>query len=270
VAALELLGFASAVPAVLVAVRETSGEQAARRAAPFVALAPAAVFASTGDALFAGVGAWAVACLIVATGPAGRPAERRRRDLWAIAGGLGFGLTMFLSYGLVLLGTIPLAVAVSRRRWRPLALAAVCVAVVVGAFLAMGFWWVDGLLASRAEYLGSIARLRPYAYALVASLAAFAIALGPAIAVGLSRVREHGVWLLVGAALVAVATADLSGMSKLETERIWLPFAVWVLAAGAALWPAGEPSDGVPAVRRWLGLQVGAAIALQLVVAPLW
>ena len=46
--------------------------------------------------------------------------------------------------------------------------------------------------------------------------------------------RDRRAWLVVGAALVAVALADLSGMSKAEVERIWLPFAPFVLAATRA------------------------------------
>ncbi|MEX0755540.1 MAG: hypothetical protein WD556_10580 [Actinomycetota bacterium] len=270
VAALELLGFAAAAPAVLVAVRETAGEHAARRAVPFVTLAPAAVFATTGDGFFAGLGAWAVACLVLAMRPATDSHDRRRATTSAVAGGVLFGATLFCSYGLVLLGTIPLAVARSRRRVRPILIAAAGIVAVALVFLLAGFWWVEGLFASSIQYRESIARLRPYTYASFASLAAFAIALGPALAVGLARLRQRGVWVLTGAALVAVGFAALSGMSKLETERIWLPFAVWVLAAGSALWPAGELRVGIPSVRRWLALQVGAAIVLQVTVAPLW
>ncbi|MGX1132017.1 hypothetical protein RKD49_004207 [Streptomyces glaucescens] len=35
----------------------------------------------------------------------------------------------------------------------------------------------------------------------------------------------------MSAALLALPVADLSGMSKAETERIWLPFALWLLPA---------------------------------------
>jgi hypothetical protein len=41
--------------------------------------------------------------------------------------------------------------------------------------------------------------------------------------------------LLALAALGCVVVADLSGMSKAEVERIWLPFEPWLLIAAALL-----------------------------------
>jgi hypothetical protein len=98
---------------------------------------------------------------------------------------------------------------------------------------------------------------------LLVDAACFAIALGPAIAVALARLRDRRAWLLVGAALLAVAAAAFSGMSKGEVERIWLPFAAWVLPAGIAL--------GLDARRsQWLALQVVFTIGLQTLVRSPW
>ena len=90
------------------------------------------------------------------------------------------------------------------------------------------------------------------------NLAAFALVVGPATAVALPRLRGRGVWLLAGAALVAVALADVSGLSKAEVERIWLPFAPWLLIA----------AGGLP--RRWLAAQVVLGLALQAGVRSPW
>ncbi len=249
---------AAAVPAVLVAAREVAGEHAARLAAPFLVIAPAAVFLGSGDAVFLGVGAWAVALLVLATG-------RRDRvgDLQALAGGLLFGAGLFLSYGLGVLATIPASVAIARRRGRPLVLASGSVALVMAAFASAGFWWLAGLRATRREYLESIARVRPGWLFVWANLAAFAVALGPAAWVGLARLRDRRLWFLVGGAAIAVAVADLSLMSKGEVERIWLPFAPWFLLAAAAL--------GARRNRRaWLGVQAAFAVAIQLWVVSPW
>ncbi|MBO4276078.1 hypothetical protein GSF24_36565, partial [Microbispora triticiradicis] len=57
----------SATVAIGLAVRRVSGEEAARRALPYLALSPAAVWiATTMDAFFAGVGAWGTALLLLA------------------------------------------------------------------------------------------------------------------------------------------------------------------------------------------------------------
>ena len=84
--ALVLAGGAASVAAVMVAVREVAGEAAARAAAPFLVLAPAAIWWSSGDAFFAGVSAWAITLVVLATGT-----EGRRSDRLALAGGLLFG-----------------------------------------------------------------------------------------------------------------------------------------------------------------------------------
>src|SRR5262249_56200471 len=64
-----IAGGVAAVPAVLAAVRDVAGEEMARRAAPFLVLTPAAIWiATSADAFFLGVGAWAVALVVLATG----------------------------------------------------------------------------------------------------------------------------------------------------------------------------------------------------------
>jgi len=254
-------GGVAAVPAVLLTVREVAGEAWARRAAPFVVLAPAAIWiASTADALYAGVSAWGVALVVLATG---RP--RPRADVLAFLGGLLFGITAFLSYGLVLLAAVPLVVAWRRGRLRPLVLAAAGALTVVLGFLAAGFWWVSGLLATRDRYFAGVGSRRPYAEFLVSNAAAFAVVLGPAFAVALTRLRDRRLWLLVGGGLLAVGIAMMSGMSKGEVERIWLPFAVWLLPVGAVL-ALGRRR----ATSAWLGLQAGTAIVVASVVRIPW
>ena len=223
---LALAGGAAAGAAALIALRDLTDEARARVAMPFVVLAPAAIWWSSGDAFFAGIAAWAVCLVVLATGR-----EGRRSDRLAVLGGLLFGVTAFLSYGLVLLALIPLVVAVSRRRLRPLVLAALGVVPVFIAFRAAGFSWPAGLAATRTQYWLGAARGRPYNYFLFGDLAAFALATGPAAAVAIGRLRDRRTWLLVGGALAAIALADLSGMSKAEVERIWLPFVPWVLLA---------------------------------------
>ena len=79
-----------------------SGESTARLAAPFVAVAPTAIWVGvSADGYFAGVAAWGIALLAVAVHRAVRfPA------LLSAGAGLLLGWSVFLSYGLMLLGLV--------------------------------------------------------------------------------------------------------------------------------------------------------------------
>jgi methylthioxylose transferase len=262
---------AAAGPLALVALRALRDERAARAAAPFVAVAPAAVWIGTSaDALFAGVGAAAVALFALATrerpgisaiaGSAGRLARPVGGRALAFAAGAVFGVALMLTYGAAPLAVLLVAIAIRAGRLRLLALAALGALAVLGAFALAGFAWWDGLRATHHLYASGVAARRPYAAFMLIDLAAFAVALGPATAAGLARLRSPAVWTLVAGALVAVAVADLSGFSRGETERIWLPFAPWLLLAAGAL----------PRARAWLGAQVALALALQAGVHTPW
>lgn len=100
--------------------------------------------------------------------------------------------------------------------------------------------------------------VRSYAFFLVANLAVLGVALGPAAVVGLTRLRDPGPRLLVGAGIAVVLVADLSGLSSAETERIWQPFMplVLVAAVAAARGPRWDAS-------RWLVLQALTALVHQ-------
>ena len=104
-------------------------------------------------------------------------------------------------------------------------------------------------------YAASIAASRPYSYFVWANLAAVSFAVGPAVwagirrAVAAPRALPAPAALLVLAALAAVVVADLTGLSKAEVERIWLPFAVW-LVVPCALLPRPRSVAGRPGAAR--------------------
>ncbi|MDQ3661727.1 MAG: hypothetical protein M3454_11845 [Actinomycetota bacterium] len=257
-AALVIAAGASTVPAVLIALRTISSEERARRSALFLVLAPAALWIATSmDALFAGVSAGAVALVVVALTRSGTSG-----DVWAAAGGLLGGCALLLSYGAAPLVAIPAAVGLARRRLRPLVIAAVAAGVLLVASAAWGFSWPQGLLATENLYRAGVASDRPYAFFVVANLAAFGLAVGPATAAGLTRVFSDRGRLLVLGALTAVIAADLSGLSKGEVERIWLPFAPWMLLA------AGELPES--STRAWLALQALIALGIAVFVRTPW
>ncbi|MGW1210009.1 hypothetical protein ACWD5F_10275 [Streptomyces sp. NPDC002499] len=255
----------TAAVAVLVAVRALADEELARRAAPFLLLAPAAVWVGTSaDGYFAAVAAWALALLALAvTG---------HRPRWTgLASGLLFGLTAYLSYGLTLFALIAAAVLVlgrSRARALPFVLAGL--AVVPAVFTALGFNWWEAYRLLVTRYYQGAGGVRPYGYWVWANLACAAIIVGPATAAGLrragaalrrsDRTSTGRLALLVAATLLALLLADLSGMSKAETERIWLPFAMWLLPACAFL----------SAPRAWLTAQAVLALLVNHLLLTGW
>lgn len=268
----------SAVAAVLVTLRALTDEHTARRAAPFLALAPAAVWMGTSaDGYFAGVAAWSLALLaLAATRTTRLPAAA------ALGAGLLYGFTCYLSYGLTLMALPGLGVLVLARTARPLPLVLAGALVVPVAFTLAGFNWWEGYEELVVRYYQGAGGVRPYGYWVWANLAATTLAVGLATVAGLGRVLtlapravrdlrpRHDdtpstpvlrLAVLVLAALLALIAADLSGMSKAETERIWLPFMLWLIPATALL----------PGRRRgWLTGQAALALLVNHLVFTGW
>ncbi|PZG20049.1 hypothetical protein C1I95_10450 [Micromonospora craterilacus] len=251
---------------------------AARAVLPYLVLLPGAVWVgASGDGIFAGVVAAGLALLAA------------RRLAGVLAGGLLLGYALFLSYGFVLVAPLALAVLTLRRQRRLAALlvGAAGVAVVTATFSLAGFHWWEGYARVVDRYYQGWAAERPYGYWVWANLAALLLSAGPVLGPALRRAliaarsgwhtpmaprpdggpprspvgrlvqRIHGLApavLLPAAAALAVVAADLSGMSKAEVERIWLPFTVWLLVATAHL---PEPTR-----RWWLAGQAVTALAV--------
>jgi hypothetical protein len=254
----------SACVAVAVALRALGAEDLARRTLPFGVLLPGAVWVGvSADGMFAGVLAWGVALLAV-----GATGRGLRADVAALAGGLLLGYVLYLSYGLALGGLLPLAVVALTRATRAAGFALLGAGLVVAAFTAAGFWWLTGYEDVRVIYAASIAQTRPYGYFVWADLAALAFAVGPAVVAGLRRAvaapraLPAGPALLASAAVAAVLLADVSGMSKGEVERIWLPFAVW-LVVPCGLLPRRQ-------IGYWLAAQALLALAVNHLLLTVW
>ena len=251
----------SAAAAVVITVRRLHGEPLARR----VALSPAAVFVGvSSDGYYAGVAAWGLTLLAIAATSVGR-----RSIGVALGAGVLLGITVYLSYGMALLAIPALAILVATRNYRPVVATALGALTVAGVVTALGFWWFTGLALLRHRYLTTIAMDRPFAYWSWGDLAALTCAIGLPAALGLRRAfnatqlrARSGLHLLLAAFVVAVAVADVSALSKAETERIWLPFAVW-LVAGAALLPR-------PTHRYALALQAIGALLINSLLFTLW
>lgn len=264
-----LLAGSSAAAAVLTAIRAVADEPTARLAAPFVTVAPTAIWiAVSADGYFAGVAAWAIALLALAV-----RGSVRFPGLVAAGAGLLLGWALFLNYGLALMALPALAVLVCADDWRrsvraltPVVLAAMGVVTV---FAGLGFWWFDGYTLVQQRYWQGIAHDRPFQYWSWANLAEVVCAIGLGSVAGLGRLfdrdairQRSGLHLLLLAMLAAIVCADLSMLSKAETERIWLPFTVWLTAAPALLPPRSH--------RLWLALNVFGALVLNSIIFTNW
>ncbi|MFD9499307.1 hypothetical protein [Streptomyces sp. NPDC060035] len=257
----------SAAVAALICIRALADEHTARRAAPFIVLAPVAVWAGTSaDGYFTAVAAWSITLLALAATRTVHGPEAA-----ALGAGLLYGLVCYLSYGLTLIAVLLLAVLALTRTARPLAPCALGALVVPVAFTLAGFNWWDAYHLLVERYYQGAGGFRPYSYWVWANLACTAIAVGPATLAGLRRTAAgapgavrtlrtgkpgspQSLILFVSAAFLALLAADLSGMSKAETERIWQPFLLWLLPATALL-PA-------PRRRSWLAAQAVVALVV--------
>lgn len=264
-----LLVGSSAAAAIVVAVRALTDENTARLVAPFVAVAPTAIWvAVSADGYFAGVVAWGIALLALAA---------RRTVRWPVLAAAGSGLLLgwgiFLNYGLVLMSLPAVAVLLSATNWRSavraLAAAVLVALTIVAVFVLAGFWWFDGYLLVQERYWQGIANDRPFQYWSWANFGSVVCAIGLGSVAGIGRAvdiaalkRRAGLHLVVIGALLAIVCADLSMLSKAETERIWLPFTVWLTAAAALLPPRSH--------RWWLALNVLGALLLNHVILTNW
>jgi methylthioxylose transferase len=264
-----LLVGSSAAAAILITVRALTDEPTARMAAPFVAVAPTAIWiAVSADGYFTGVGAWGIALLALAV---------TRGVRWPVVAAVGAGLLLgwgiFLNYGLALMALPALAVLLCAPDWRGALRAAapaivVAVAVVL-AFVAVGFWWFDGYTLVQERYWQGIADDRPFQYWAWANLASTVCAIGLGSVAGIGQAfditairRRHGLHMVIMSVVLALLFADLSMLSKAETERIWLPFTAWLTAAGALLPPRSQ--------RWWLALNVVGALLLNHFILTNW
>lgn len=276
--------------------RELADERAARLATVLWIFAPSALLygASAADALFATLGMAAAAVLVLrplackgpgelhrATGgwgharnagdhAAARAARSTAAALRRFALPVGAALLAVASFfAWSLLGMAAFAAFVVWGRdglRRAIVLGVLCAGALV-AFYA-GLWALTGYDAigslRRVEevYRFSVASVRPYAFWLFGSPAAFLIGAGLPVlwfaALAVQR-RHRGAVAIAG----VIVIASVLGFTKAETERIWLSFLPLVCLAAATVLP-----------RRWvapaLAVMVLQAYLTQMFVYTVW
>lgn len=223
----------TAVAAVLLTLRVLGSEELARKAAPWLILAPTAVWmGSAGDAMFTAVAAWGLLLLALAA--------RRGSAIYGVGAGVLLGYCVYSSYGLTLLGILAVTVLWLGRSWRPLPWALLGALGVAAVFTAFGFYWWEAYPVLVERYYDGMASDRAYSYWVWANIAAWTFTAGLAVWAALPRAaaelrRRNPLAVLAAAAGASIVVATLSGMSKAETERIFLPFTLWIVALPALL-----------------------------------
>ncbi|MGI8632753.1 MAG: hypothetical protein ACR2NA_09460 [Solirubrobacterales bacterium] len=256
-AGLMIVAGAAAVPLTYLLARRLIGEPAGRAAAVMAAFAPSALMygATSADALFATVALLAVLGLTASS------------TALRAAGAVGVAVASFFSYALLAAGALAVVVVLRRDGVRPaVAVATWAGAAVVGfyALLAVltGFDVFGALAGTEDAYRRGIASLRPYAFWIVGSPAAFLVAAGLPVTwyAARSLARGNSAALAVAAVIVVAAVA---GFTKAETERIWL-FLIPLLCVAAA---AAMPRARLPVVTALL---VGQAVGAELLLGTHW
>lgn len=254
------------VPLVLVAVRNSKGETAARRYAPVLILAPYAIWLAVSlDGVVALLGAAVVTLGAIAS----KEACRGWASLGlAFASGVLVGVATLFSYAAPWLGLCVICLYFARRRpMLNLFTGLGALVPIIGAQLT-GFSWLDGLRVAQRDFHDRVEPDRPVLWWILISLVALAIATGPALVPSVRKIRNTPAWpYLIGAA-AAVVFSVVMGLARGGVEHAWLPFFPWLtVAAVAPIRPGGEP---VRSPLLLVAVGAAAAVVVEAVLATTW
>jgi hypothetical protein len=256
---LTLLGMAAAWPVAAIAARLSGDPLSGARVGALWTLVPGPVlFVPQFDQALALAVAGVLALLLAA---AAEPRSLPRTTL-AAAAGLVAGIALVVSYGslafLLVAGVAYLAVAgVSQRTLLVGVVADVAAFVVIGATALLGHDPLDALLTALSIHRETYTEPRSYFLWLPFNLLDLSIFLGPPVAALFVRevFRSRSArWLAIALAVLLV-----SGATRGEVGRIWIPLMPMLLLAATAM--PGRPSRGES---LWLGaLLVAMGMALR-------
>jgi hypothetical protein len=148
------------------------------------------------------------------------------------------------NYAVVWLGVSVIAAYFVRRRPMLNVFSGFSALLPLALFRLWGFTWASGLSAAQADFSVRVGPHRSWALWAALDVLVLLLACGPAMLRAVRRIRLTPGWpFLVGAGL-AVVFAVVSGLSRGEVERAWLPFFPWLLVPAVA--PARRPEPGEP------------------------
>jgi len=155
-------------------------------------------------------------------------------------------------------GPLPLRTTLRIGAWS----AAALVALWAGAYALWGFEVWEVIPAVEEVYRASVARVRPYALWLFGSPAAFLAFLGLPITWYAAKALGARERTALALAAVIVISA-VGGVTKAETERIWLMVVPLACLAAATVLPARR----LPLVLGLLSIQ---SLAVELIFGTVW
>lgn len=248
---------ALAVPATYLIARRLLDEDKARIAGLLSALASGTTLygVTSADVVYAAFGALAAVLLL------------SRPRIAATAGAAALAVASFFSYAVLAVGAWMALVRWMREGWRiAFTVAAACglalVVFYVGMWASTGFEVHEVVVATEEVYRESVARLRPYAFWLFGSPAAFLAFMG--LPLTWYAARALGARDPAAVALgVVILISAVSGFTKAETERIWLMYVPLACVAAAAVLPRER-------LRLVLGLLAVQSLAVELLFGTVW
>jgi hypothetical protein len=254
------------VPLVLVAVRNSKGETAARRYAPVLILAPYAIWLAVSlDGLVALLGAGVVVLGAIAS----KASSRGWAALGlAFASGLLLGVAALFSYAAPWLGLCVICLYFARRR--PILNASTglgALVPVIGAQVA-GFGWLDGLRVAQRDFHDRVSVDRPVLWWSVISVVALAIATGPALIPSIRKMRNTPAWPYLAGGAAAVVFSIVAGLARGGVEHAWLPFFPWLTVAAVA--PPRQGGEPARAPLLLVGVGAATAIVVEALLATTW
>jgi hypothetical protein len=255
---------ALAAPLVLSAVRDVSGEIAARHFFPLIVLAPYAVWLAVSmDAV--------VLTIAAAMTVAGLRATRRsgwQAAAWAILAGLLLGVAALFSYSAAWLGLSIVGIYFARRRPALNLFSGLSVLIPVLLASLCGFAWTDGLAAAYADFAQRIEPERSALWWGLISVCALLLATGPALYASIRKLRNTPGWPFMLGAAAAVLFSIGAGLARGGVEHAWLPFFPWLVVAVVAPEERGGPTPAAPLLLAGIGALT--AVIIEAVLLTPW